>query len=332
MREMDIGTISRYDVSQVDLLYNEDGEREKLPAKGDEEAFIFRKIAAWRDGGKRKEACDDRDEELLTDDEDDENDPEEETVKRFQMMDQDEIFLRWRKHLYNVVYTRTSKADVKKLAAESETVVYCCFDLQQVLDCPYSNVGDIFYKRCLSTYNLVFTDTSNAYCFFWSEDDGNRGVNEIGTSLIRFAVAKAIEGRRHLIAFCDGCGGQNRNRLMATVMSYIVKSTPIESIFICYLEKGHTENSADDVHSLIEREKVSTVHIPSDWPVLIRQINTKLNVLVQHMKFTDIYDVRNHFNQFTNFYKDTHGETILFTFLSKLILIIITVWNCIEMI
>ena len=84
----------------------------------------------------------------------------------------------------------------------------CCFDLQQVLDAPCSNVGDVFYKRCLSCYNFVVNDREKAHCYFWSEDQGNRGVNEITSNLIWFAETKDVEGITNIVAYCDGCGGQ----------------------------------------------------------------------------------------------------------------------------
>ena len=73
-------------------------------------------------------------------------------------------------------------------------------------------------------------------------------------------------------------------------IDHIVQVTNLESITICYLEKGHTENAADDIHSLIERNKVSAVYVPDDWPVLFQQIDTNLNVHVSHLKFPDFLD------------------------------------------
>ena len=44
---------------------------------------------------------------------------------------------------------------------------------------------------------------------------------------------------------CDGCGGQNHNRLLAAMPHHIVHSTDIEIITVYFLDKGHTENEAD---------------------------------------------------------------------------------------
>ena len=47
--------------------------------------------------------------------------------------------------------TRTIKKESQQRARDSDGVLsYCCFDLQQVLDTPYSNVGEMFYKKTFS--------------------------------------------------------------------------------------------------------------------------------------------------------------------------------------
>ena len=146
-----------------------------------------------------------------------------------------------------------------------------------MLDTPHSNVGEMFYKRTLSCYNFVVNDDGNASCYVWPETEGNRGVNEAGTCLIDFVLQKAKLGVKNILSFCDNCPGQNRNRPIAAAMVYTVMNTPIEVFFMCFLEKGHTENSADDIHSLIERENNVSVYSPRDWVVLMRQIKTKMS-------------------------------------------------------
>ena len=92
----------------------------------------------------------------------------------------------------------------------------------------------------MSTYNFVVNDNGKVYCYLWTEAKGHRGPNEIGTCLFEFAKQNA-KGARHLVAFCDGCAGQNKNKAIAALMAYIVANTEIESYFLCFLEKGHRE-------------------------------------------------------------------------------------------
>ena len=221
----------------------------------------------------------------------------------------------FRKHLFSVVISRKMKANSKVICDNNKEIAsYCCFDLQQVLECPYTNIGDAFYKRQLSCYNFVVNDeaTKTGHCFFWSEIDGNRGSNEMATNLLRYAQRKAETGTLSIMAYADGCGGQNRNRIMAAVCNYIVTETLIESIEVCYFVKGHTENSADTVHSMIEGAKVSNVQLPSEWPVIFRNIDSKeLTLRVTEMKYTDFIDLKAWMTSFPNWYRDAEGETII---------------------
>ena len=99
---------------------------------------------------------------------------------------------------------------------------------------------------------------------------------------------------------------------MVAAMSFLVNNTPINSVFICYLVKGHTENDADTIHSMIERKKVSAVSVPSEWPLLIKQIQLE-NVMVdvKTFSYSDFFDVKQFSTNFPNIYKDENGETII---------------------
>ena len=291
MNTMELDELKTFDVTKIDLLYNEEGNKELLPERGYEEEYILEKYQ------QHKEGKDGGSSSVPDIDNEDEDDNEEESIDLTSMAP-DDVFTKWRMHLYNVELTRALKSNCKAVAADDNDTVYCCFDLQQVLECPYSNVGDMFYHRCLSSYNFVVNDTKNAYCFFWSEEHGNRGANEICTCLKLFAEEKAKEGAKHILAFADGCGGQGKNRMVAATLDHFVQTTDLESFNICYLEKGHTENSADDIHSLIERNKVSTVNIPDEGPTLFCQIDTELNVKVQHLIHLDFLDVHDYLEGF----------------------------------
>ena len=131
--------------------------------------------------------------DMINYNEDDEEEDGEEHIE-IGKMSKEEIIFNCREHLYNVAISRRMREDSKELAKEhKKTLTYCCFDLQQVLECPFTKVGDVFYKRTLSCYNFVVNDNYTGYCYFWSQDEGNRGVNEIATNLISFAIQKQMK-------------------------------------------------------------------------------------------------------------------------------------------
>ena len=65
--------------------------------------------------------------------------------------------------------------------------------------------------------------------------------------------------------------GRAKTEVGRLVQCYsVIQNTDIESITVYYLLKGYTENDADMVHSVIERNKVSSMMVPNDWCALIR--------------------------------------------------------------
>ena len=128
----------------------------------------------------------------------------------------------------------------------------------------------------------------------------------------KFGTEKAEEGVRHLLQFADSCGGQNRNRQIAAAQSYTVQNTDLETWQITFLEKGHTENCTDDVHSIIEREKVNSIYSPADWLVMLRQIKTdKIDVNVKNLQWREFLDLKSFARNYTNFTKDVNGKVVI---------------------
>ena len=78
------------------------------------------------------------------------------------------------------------KTKDKQKASADKSFVAATFDLEAVLPTPDSQVGDIHYKRCLSTYNLSIYSLGDkaGICYLWNETNGGRGSCEIGTCLL----------------------------------------------------------------------------------------------------------------------------------------------------
>ena len=67
---------------------------------------------------------------------------------------------------------------------------------------------------------------------------------------------------------------QNQNCSIAIIVDTVM-NTPIEVFFMCFLEKGHIENTADEIRTLTEREEDIFMYSPRDQMVLMRQTKTK---------------------------------------------------------
>ncbi|CAC5417012.1 unnamed protein product [Mytilus coruscus] len=82
--------------------------------------------------------------------------------------------------------SREEKRLDKERAKTDRSFAAVTFDLEAVLPTPCSMVGDLFYKRCLSTYNLSFYSLgdSKGTCYLWDETNGGRGSSDIGSCIL----------------------------------------------------------------------------------------------------------------------------------------------------
>lgn len=155
----------------------------------------------------------------------------------------------------NKIKAREMKANDKKEALESGgKIVTACFDFQKILNCPHGNVGLFYYKRKLSIYNFTIFDLASqeAYCYMWPEINGKHGACEVASCLSKFIDAKVLDGAKEFRFWSDNCADQNRNRIVFAFYTYVAKKYSI-TIVHRFLERGHTQNEADSVHALIER-------------------------------------------------------------------------------
>lgn len=63
-----------------------------------------------------------------------------------------------------------------------------CIDMQQVQPLPTLAIGEAFYLRQLSLYNICVTDiqTKNPIFYTWCENLASRGSVEVGSALYDF--------------------------------------------------------------------------------------------------------------------------------------------------
>ena len=64
--------------------------------------------------------------------------------------------------------------------------------------------------------------------------------------VLRYVEQGVANGTHSLIAFCDSCGGKNRNFKIATLMSYIVEKYPVHIFQLNFVQSGHSFLSNDE--------------------------------------------------------------------------------------
>lgn len=168
--------------------------------------------------------------------------------------------------------------------------------------------------NCLN-FTISELGKDHTECFFWTEVEGQRGVNEIGTCVFKYLEKMSLlHPDFDFIFYSDNCCGQQKNQFMLSLYLYAVKKLPIKSITHKFLIKGHTQNEGDAVHSTIEREvkkmlRSGPIYVPDQYIAAITNARKKGNAyivnLMSHSDFIDIKCLSEN-----TFSKNTEGEKV----------------------
>jgi len=210
---------------------------------------------------------------------------------------------------------QTAKDNDKQHSVDDKTFKSVSFDLQSVLQVPSSDASQMYYKRKLCCYNFTIYEQAqphDAHCYLWSEVDGRRGSNEIGSCLLQYlqSLPKSVE---QISMFSDTCGGQNRNQNIMAMLFYAVHSidhlTTIEQKF---LEKGHSYMECDSMHSAIDYARKNTsVFSVSSWKSIFEIARRKNPYKVHQLNHTQFKDCKALCDSLVkNRTKDENGDTV----------------------
>lgn len=195
-------------------------------------------------------------------------------------------------HLRKAEKVRKKLNNAKENPCDSDISI--SFDLQKTLLTPYISTGEAYYKRQLATYNLGIHDLTNneASMYMWHEGCASRGASEIGSCIFKYINEKVARGKTSVTAFCDSCGGQNRNYKMAALMSHCVSALPLQSFTINYMQSGHSFLPNDADFGVIEKakKKGKDIYVPEHWMELIKNARSRPFNVVE-MAPTDFYDL-----------------------------------------
>lgn len=202
--------------------------------------------------------------------------------------------MEFEEHMQRKNLARLEKKEDKEKAMNDSSFRAFTFDLEAVLYSPCSSVSSMYYTRKFSTYNFTIYEQAlkEGYCFLWNETNGMRGSDEIGTILFMFLRSLSAK-TKHVSFFSDSCGGQNRNRFIATLLKMAVAILPLECIDLKFLEVGHTDMEVDCMHSVIERHKKNiNVYSPLEWTNIVLTAKRKDPYVVHNVFYENIYDLK----------------------------------------
>ena len=150
----------------------------------------------------------------------------------------------------------------------------------------------------------------------WPEYISGRGANEISSCVLKFIKEKSEQGKNIIFLLSDNCPGQNRNRFMATMMWYALKTFRLEKTEHVFLEKGHTQNENDSVHSKITiAAKNTIVYTPDQWYTTVRMARRFPNPYkVTEMSHENMFDFKKMAGKnLRNFEMDDTGNKVMWT-------------------
>ena len=158
--------------------------------------------------------------------------------------------------------------------AKAGEISVLAFDLQQSFPTPKLSCGPACYKRKIWTLNegVHNLGTDTGYMYVWSEDEGNRGSDEVGSILLNHL--QSMDTKEDLVVFSDNCKGQNKNWTIMALWFHLVKEKKFRSITHVFVVTGHTHLPCDRDFGLIEKASRRKEHVysPEEWITIIGSI------------------------------------------------------------
>ncbi|CAG4992770.1 unnamed protein product [Colias eurytheme] len=233
---------------------------------------------------------------------------------------------KYNKHIEEKSLSRIEKQeDRKKVTKDNIVAIY---DLEAVLQCPRGDTSAFYYKSKLNNYNLTLTELTQTesktaydkvHCYFWTESEAKRGAIEIGTCVWQYleGICESNLEEKNVTFYSDNCCGQNKNKYIATLYLFAVNTLNIRSIKHKFLITGHTQNEADSVHSLIEKEikknlKSGPIYSPDQYITLIKNSKkSKPGIHVHELTFNSFVDIKLLQEEWGyNYNKNIDGQTV----------------------
>ena len=176
--------------------------------------------------------------------------------KKKPLIAEHELHLRKAEFVRKLLQAESDSTNIANYAAFS-------FDLQKVFSLPNLTVGEAFYCRQLSTYNLGIHSltTGRVTMNVWHEGIASRGADEISSCLLLYCEQLAAAGVKTLSAYSDSCGGQNRNRKVAAMWLYICQKYNFDEITHRFMVSGHSCLPNDADFGVVERSKPKSSEI-----------------------------------------------------------------------
>ncbi|XP_047144327.1 uncharacterized protein LOC124817910 [Hydra vulgaris] len=198
----------------------------------------------------------------------------------------------YNKHIKSRNDTKTERENDRQ-NVDSKTAIVC-IDLENVLNLPRANVGNFYYKRKLSNYNLTGHCSLNrkGYCILWHEAMTGRGGNDLASAVtcLLLKIMADLDINKFILWF-DSCVPQNRNSFIsAALCEFIIRYPQIKVIEQKFCEPGHSSiQEWDNIHSQIEKSlSAAEIFSPLGLERAIKNVIRKKPFCVYQMQLGDV--------------------------------------------
>lgn len=171
----------------------------------------------------------------------------------------------------------------------------------------------MYYKRRLCRYNFTIYEygTKDSYSYVWNECIASRGASKIASCIYDYVKFRSSHGKTKFIFYSDNCGSQNKNKFHISMLWFCLQKFGIESIEHKFLEKGHTFNEADSIHSAVNRASESIdIFTTPQWAATVRVARQGQLYKVKEMSLDNFYDFKAVASVLKNFNYKTEREKV----------------------
>ena len=177
---------------------------------------------------------------------------------------------------------------------------YCFIaDFAQNMELPFfgaSQPGDTYYFSPLKINVFGIVDCSifggKLSAHVYDEGIGKKGGNNVTSMLVnefkRLNIMRENETGKELTVIMDNCAGQNKNRIVLRLATYLVEAEYFEKVSFVFYIVGHTKNACDRWFNMLKKTyRRSNIY---SFEQLTKSMETHNNINVTVTKASDFQD------------------------------------------
>lgn len=204
----------------------------------------------------------------------------------------------------HTVHKRRANAFFKELKEEKDNLFTISFDCQKNMVLPKIPDQAAYYSRQFYLYNFGIVEgsskssltTKNVFLYIWTENQYVKGSNQIASAVYHRLCHSDLSGKQIVRLVADGCGGQNKNTILMTMVSYwFLKKAPsnIKKIEIIFPVAGHSFMPPDRVFAKCEKEVKAkeSIILPSEYIQIYEKHGTVIKLGGENCPVIDWKDI-----------------------------------------